>query len=51
MKMVVFEEMEKPEKGEKNLSEQRRESTTNFYPPRLNPGHILGDLGTLLRFL
>ena len=28
--MLVFEETEKPEYPEKNLSEQRREPTTNF---------------------
>ena len=48
--MVVFEERGKLENGEKNLSEQRRESTTNSYPPCSSPGHILGDLGTFLRF-
>ena len=46
--MVVFEE-EKPENREKNLSEERRESTTNFYLPCSNPGHIPDDLGTFLR--
>ena len=48
--MVVFEERGKPENREKNLSEQRRELTTNFYLLRSSPGHILGDLGTFLRF-
>ena len=48
--MVVFEERGKPENREKNFSEQRRELTTNFYLPRSSPGHILGDLGTFLRF-
>ena len=47
---MVFEEREKLTNGEKNLSEQRKEVTTNFYLPRSSPGHILGDLGTFLRF-
>ena len=47
---MVFEERGKPENREKNFSEQRRELTTNFYLPRSSPGHILGDLGTFLRF-
>ena len=44
-----FSRREKPENREKNLSEERRESTTNFYLPCSNPGHIPGDLGTFLR--
>ena len=47
---MVFEEREKLTNGEKNLSEQWKELTTNFYLPRSSPGHILGDLGTFLRF-
>jgi len=46
--MSVFEERGKPEQPEKNLSEQRREPTTNstHHIRRrrrdLNPGHIGG---------
>ena len=47
LKMLVFEERGKPEYPEKNLSEQRRETTTNsthIWRRRrdLNPGHIGG---------
>ena len=47
LEMFVFEEREKPECPEKNLSEQRRESTTNFthiwhLRQDLNPGRIGG---------
>ena len=47
LEMLVFEERGKPEYQEKNLSEQRREPTTNWthiWPRRwdLNPGHIGG---------
>ena len=42
--MLVFDETGKPEYAEKNLSEQRRESTTNSthmwrLRQELNPGH------------
>ena len=45
--MLVFEERGKPEYPEKNLSEQRREPTTNSTHiwrrvRELNPGHIGG---------
>ena len=46
--MLVFEERGKPEYPEKNLSEQRREPTTNSLPHMastpedLNPGHVGG---------
>ena len=45
LEVLVFEERGKPEYPEKNLSEQRRESTTNsthIWRRRLdsNPGHI-----------
>ena len=47
LEMLVFEERGKPEYPEKNLSEQRREPTTNsthIWCRRwdLNPGHIGG---------
>ena len=47
LKMLVFEERGKPEYPEKNLSEQRREPTTNLTHiwrrhRDLNPGHIDG---------
>ena len=47
LKMLVFEERGKPEYPEKNLSEQRREPTTNSTHiwrrcRDLNPGHIGG---------
>ena len=47
LEVLVFEEREKPEYPEKNLSEQRREPTTNsthIWRRRrdLNPGHIAG---------
>ena len=47
LEMLVFEERGKPEYPEKNLSEQRREPTTNsthIWRRRrdLNPGHISG---------
>ena len=47
LEMLVFEEREKPEYPEKNLSEQRREPTTNsthIWRRRrdLNPGHVGG---------
>ena len=47
LEMLVFEERGKPEYPEKNLSEQRREPTTNSTHIRrrrrdLNPGHIGG---------
>ena len=47
LEMLVFEERGKPEYPEKNLSEQRREPTTNsthIWRQRkdLNPGHIGG---------
>ena len=47
LEMLVFEERGKPEYPEKNLSEQRREPTTNLthiWRQRrdLNPGHIGG---------
>jgi len=35
--MLVFEEREKPEYPEKNLSEQRREPTTNSTPAHMTP--------------
>lgn len=45
LKLLVFEESRKPEYPEKNISEQRWESTTNsthiWHGPReSNPGHI-----------
>ena len=41
--MLVFKERGQPEYPEKNLSEQRREPTTNLRRSRdLNPGHIGG---------
>ena len=48
--MLVFEERGKPEYPEKNLSEQRREPTTNyirilFFRPRLNIPIFLPILG------
>ena len=47
LEMLVFEERGKSEYPEKNLSEQRREPTTNSTPiwhwrQHLNPGHIDG---------
>ena len=47
LKMLVFQERRKPEYPEKNLSEQRREPTTNSTHiwrgrQNLNPGHIVG---------
>ena len=47
LEMLVFEERGKPEYPEKNLSEQRREPTTNSthiwrWRQDLNPGHIGG---------
>ena len=47
LEMLVFEERGKPEYPEKNLSEQRREPTTNsthIWRQRqdFNPGHIGG---------
>ena len=53
LKMLVFEERGKPEYPEKNLSEQRREPTTNsthiWHRRReLNPRHIGGSRGLSL---
>ena len=47
LELLVFEERGKPEYPEKNLSEQRREPTTNSTHilrrrRDLNPGHIGG---------
>ena len=47
LEMLLFEERGKPEYPEKNLSEQRREPTTNSTHiwrrhQDLNPGHIGG---------
>ena len=47
LEMLVFEERGKPEYPEKNLSEQRREPTTNsthiwHWRQDMNPGHIGG---------
>ena len=47
LETLVFEERGKPEYAEKNLSEQRREPTTNLthiwrLRRDLNPGHIGG---------
>ena len=47
LEMLVFEERGKPEYPEKNLSEQRREPTTNSTDiwrrrRELNPGHLGG---------
>jgi len=36
--MLVFEERGKPEYPEKNLSELRREPTTNSTRPHMTPG-------------
>ena len=47
LELLVFEKREKPEYPEKNLSEQRREPTTNsthiwYWRRDLSPGHIGG---------